>query len=149
MSYQMLRIFCATPGGLEDERQAFHEVIAEINETAGQPAGILFVPISITPHMANKTFSQPSVDQNVRDSSFFVLVLGYTWGPPHKNFEGEFRMASQLLAQPEADMKGVAVFLKSGQLKSSVEECPEVCEFATLDDFRRRLQVQLMTWLSL
>ena len=41
MAYVMHRIFCATPGDLEAEHDAFYQVIAEFNEKHAMPRGVL------------------------------------------------------------------------------------------------------------
>jgi hypothetical protein len=159
MTYALHRVFCATPGDLEPERQAFHDVIGEVNEAEGVPRNVLFVPVSIVPLMANKLFFQPSVDSNVRECKFFVQVVQNTWGPRERNFESDYNLACRLKAEPEAPMEGVAVFLKTTdgldvepgilQLKSSTPSqlgCA-VYEFASLEEYKRQLRDQLSDWL--
>ena len=62
MSYRMYRVFCATPGDseadLENERQAFYEVVGELNEAEAMPLGILFVTVSVLPNLTNMTVFQ-------------------------------------------------------------------------------------------
>jgi hypothetical protein len=55
-------------------------------------------------------------------------------------------MASELLADHEAETECVAVFLKAGG-----KPVPEIAGsgFATLDEFRGLLRAQLGSWLSL
>src|ERR1035438_2083660 len=129
MTYALHRVFCSTPGDLEPERQAFHDVIGEVNEAEGMPRNVLFVPVSIVPLMVNKLFFQPAVDANVRECKFFVQVLQHTWGPPERNFESDYNLACRLKADPGSSMDGVALFFKAAdglevepgilQLKSS------------------------------
>jgi hypothetical protein len=173
MAYTLHRIFCSTPGGLEAERQAFHEVIGQVNETEGMPKSILFVPVSIVPNIVDKTAFQSTVDANVRDCKFFVQVLQNTWGPPTKNFETEFNLASRLKSDPGALMSGVSIFFKAAdgleieptilrlkassqsqesqsQESQSQETQSRDCsahEFATLDEYKQRLRMQLSAWL--
>jgi|SRR5882672_10303393 len=158
MSYRLLRVFCSTPGDLEDERQAFHDVMGELNESDGMPKGVLLVPISIVPKMANKTFFQGVVDENVRACRFFVQVLHNNWGPPAKNFEREYNLAWQLKADPASLMEDVALFFKVAdgvevepvilQLRSSAQQ--QDCsthEFASLEEYKQQLRAQLSAWL--
>src|SRR5271170_7786072 len=96
MTYKLHRVFCASPGDLEPEREAFHDVIGQVNEAEGMAKSILLVPVSIVPNMVNKLAFQPLVDANVQECTFFVQVLQNTWGPPEKNFEVEYNLARRL-----------------------------------------------------
>lgn len=160
MSYRMYRVFCATPGdsetGLEAERQAFHEVMGQVNGAEAMPEGILFVPVSILPNLTNKAVFQPAVDENVRACAFFVQVLDHTWGPATRNFEREFQLAMQSYADPALPMKGVSLFFKDpggkqvepgvAQLRKPGQGVP-VFDFSSLDDFTIHLRSQLSAWL--
>jgi hypothetical protein len=159
-TYTMYRVFCATPGDLEPERQAFYEVIGEVNEVEGMPRNILFVPVSIVPHMLNKLMFEPTVESNVRDCKFFVQVLQDTWGPPARNFEPEYHLARRLRTDPSFPMAGIAVFFKAPdslpvepkivQLKSSVETQEDLVSyhFASVDEYKTLLRSQLSDWLK-
>ena len=161
MAYTVHRIFCATPADLEPERQAFHEVIGEVNQAEGMPRSILFAPVSIVPLMANKLFFQPVVEANIRECKFFVQVLQNSWGPATRNFEPDYNLACLLKDEPGSPMEGVAVFFKAAngleiepgvqQLKSSLQTMQECAstEFANLDEFKRQLRAQLSNWLRL
>jgi hypothetical protein len=155
----MLRIFCSTPGDLEEERMVFHDVVGEVNEAVGMPKGVLLVPVSIVPKMVNKSFFQGVVEENVRACNFFVQILNDTWGPPARNFEREYGLALQLKDDPAAAMEEVAIFFKAAngprldsgilQFRSSAQsqrDCPTY-EFASLEEYQRQLRVQLSAWL--
>jgi hypothetical protein len=146
MAFEMCRVFCATPGDLEDERQAFYQVMGEFNEREAMPRGVLFVSVSIPPHMTNKLAYRNVVDENVRACKFFVQVLHDTWGPPERSFAREYSMAAQCA--------GRAVLFKAPNGRP-IE--PEVLalkqqsageEFGDLDDFKQRLRAQLSAWLA-
>jgi hypothetical protein len=151
MSFRMYRVVCATPGDSEDdlerERQAFHEVLGEVNETEGMPLGILFVPVSVPPHMSNKTSFQPLVDDNVRACTFFVQVLHHTWGPPTRNFEHDYQLANACCADAQLPMEGVAVFLKAIE-PGAAEFKGSASEFKSMDEFKTCLRSQLSAWLA-
>jgi hypothetical protein len=150
MSYRMIRVFCATPSDsksdLEAERQAFYEVVGDLNESEGMPAGVLFTPVSLLPNLTNKTVFQHAVDENVRTSKFFVQVLDHTWGPATRNFEREYQLATECCS-------GVSVFFKAPngrpiepavvQFKAS----QSAVDFESLDDFKAQLRSQLSIWL--
>ena len=153
MSYRMYRVFCATPSDsqadLEDERHAFYEVVGDLNEAEAMPDGILFVPVSVLPNLTSLIAFQPSVDENVRACTFFVQVLQHTWGPPTRNFEHQYQLATQCC-------KSVSVMVKAPNglpVEPSVagfreSQNPPIVDFQSLDDFRTALRSQLSDWLK-
>ena len=159
MTYALHRIFCSTPGDLESERQAFHDVIGEVNEAEGVRRNVLFAPVSIVPLMMNKLFYQPAVDANIRECKFFVQVLQHTWGPPEKNCESDYHLACRLQDDPGSPVEQIALFFRTAdglevepgilQLKSSLQSQPgrAAYEFASLEDYKRQLRNQLSEWL--
>src|SRR5690348_4019000 len=124
MPYQMHRVFCATPGDLEEERQAFYEVMAELNQEEAMPRGILLVSLSIVPYVTDKRAFQGAVSENIRSCRYYVQVLEDTWGPPQKNFERDYALALRSVSDPELPMQDAAVFFKKPLLPHRVE--PEV-----------------------
>jgi hypothetical protein len=114
MPYTLHRVFCATPGELEPERLAFHEVVGQTNEAEGMSKGILFVPVSIVPNMVNKLLFQSVIEENVQACRYFVQVLHNTWGPPMRNFKAEYGLACRLKLDPGSLTRGVSLFFKAG-----------------------------------
>lgn len=117
----MHRIFCATPGDLEEERLAFYKVMGEFNEAEAMPLGILFVSISIVPHMIDKRPYQAVVGENIRSCRHYIQVLEDTWGPPQRNFERDYALASQCVGDPSLPMHEVAVLFKKPLVPNQVE----------------------------
>ncbi|MGA9529791.1 MAG: hypothetical protein WBS24_16890 [Terriglobales bacterium] len=160
MGYILHRTFCSTPGELELERQAFHEVVGQVNEAEGMSIGHLFVPVSIVPNMVNKLAFQPIIEANVQTCEFFVQVLRDTWGPLERNFECDYNVARRQQSEPDSPVVGVAVFFKTGegfpvdprimQLRSSLERQLDrgvyQYVFDSLDDFKQKLREQLSSW---
>ena len=138
MPFAMYRVFCAAPGNLEPERQAFHEAIGDFNELHGIPAGILLVPVSLPINMTDKRVYQAAIDANVRSCRYFVQVLHDTWGPAAMNFEREFAMA--------AECAGRAVLIKAPGLE--LPEQAAAKEFRDLDEFKSLLLLQFKEWLA-
>jgi hypothetical protein len=147
MSYQMHRVFCATPGDLEPERRIFYEVAGQVNEAEGMPHGVLLVPVAVEPRMVNKAMFQPVVDANVRACRFFVQVLADTWGPPQRNFRREFELARELglpmavffrrTAPAEPEIAALRAELGGGAF-----------EYDSPEDFGRQLRGVLSGWLG-
>jgi hypothetical protein len=155
MAYTMHRIFCATPGDLEEERQAFYKVMGEFNEAHAMPRGILFVSISIVPYGGDKRTYQGAVSENIRSCRYYIQVLEDTWGPPEKNFERDYAVARRSLEDPALPMQDVVVLFKKPLLPHQVEpgiaqlkESMEVHEFSTLEEYRDRLRKLLTGWIE-
>lgn len=155
MSYTMHRIFCATPGDLEEERLAFYKVMGDFNEAHAMPRGILFVSISIVPYGGDKRVYQGAVSENIRSCRYYIQVLEDTWGPPQKNFERDYAVARRSMEDPALPMQEVAVLFKKPLLPHQVEpgvaqlkESMGAGEFSTLEEYGKQLQQLLTGWLE-
>ncbi len=139
MPYQMHRVFCATPTGLEPERDAFYEVVGVVNETTAMPQNLLLVAVSLPP-MPDKRPYQKAVDDNVRACRYYIQVLGDGWGPPGRNFECDYALARECAADPRMPMQE-AVLLRKGPGESAET-------FRTLDEFKQIVRALLMRWME-
>jgi hypothetical protein len=156
MAYTFHRVFCATPGDLEGEREAFYTVMAEFNEAESMPHGLLLVAVSITPNMAQLPPYWKAIEENIQDSRYYIQVLGDTWGPPFRNFEPMYKTAGACLEKPELPMRVVAVLFKSlppdQPLEPAVEklksELSNPIEFSDVESFRRAVRALLSNWLT-
>jgi hypothetical protein len=155
MSYQMHRIFCATPGDLEEERQAFYEVMGAFNEEEAMRREILFVSVSIVPQLSDKRVFQGAIGENIRSCRYYVQILEDSWGPPQKNFERDYALAMKCAADPALPMEDVAVFYKKPLLPDRVEPAVNELkarlaapEFEAVAEFKEQLRRQLSSWLE-
>jgi hypothetical protein len=162
MSYSMHRIFCAAAGDLEEERDAFYKVVGEFNAEHAMPRGILFVAVALPVSTTDKRPFQAAVSENIRACRYYIQVLEDTWGPPEKNFERDYAVASKCLADPNLPMQAVAVLFKKPLLPHRVEagvmELKQKLEadnsqahagFDTLDEYRRQVHQLLSRWLEM
>jgi len=159
MAYSFHRVFCGTPGNLEPERDAFYDVMAEFNESEAMKQGILFVAVSIVPHLVNIPAFQGAIDDNIRDCRYYVQVLGETWGPPNRNFEGSFALARKCAADPALPMRDVVLMCKDvtadRQVEAAALQSREEASrggvhgvtFADIPSFRQQLRDLLAAWL--
>jgi hypothetical protein len=159
MAYSMYRVFCATPGNLEQERQVFHNVIAQLNENAAMPDSALLVPVSILPNMVDTLFFRSVIEENIQDCAFFVQVLDETWGPSARNFQWKYDLACKLKGDPDSLMLDVAVFFKERderqvedavrELKASLHDSSGsvLYHFESIEQFKEQLRLQLSAWL--
>jgi len=147
--FQMHRIFCATPWELEAERNRFHELIGNFNETAAMQRGVLYVPVTLV-NIRDKRPLQYAVDENIRDCRHYILLLSEDWGPVERNFHNDYHMALQCAADPALPMHSVAVLSKK-QLSGSplAGGLPEPdAAFSTLAEFDGCVNNLLAAWLE-
>jgi hypothetical protein len=159
MPYQMHRIFCAAPGDLEPERQAFYDAVSDFNQAHAMPRGLLFVSISLPALTIDKRPYQAAIGENVRSCRYYVQLLEDTWGPPERNFERDHALAMRCLADPAMPMQDVAVFFKKPlvphQVEPGVIELREqkrrdgrLAEFDSPGEFRGLMHEVLFGWLA-
>lgn len=143
----MHRVFCATPWELERERQQFHDLIGEFNETA-IPQGILFVPVSLI-NIRDKRPVQYAVDDNIQQCRNYLLVLLDTWGPPERNFETDYAFALDCVNDRESPVRGVSVIAKNVPGKTPAESLPAPqTTFSDMSEFSAAVKALLSTWLA-
>lgn len=147
--YQMHRVFCATPWELEAELRAFYEIIGEFNENEAMRRSALFVPVAL-PNVRDKRLYQLDVDENIRACRHYILLLSEGWGPAERNFENDYHLALQCVADPALPMQTVTI-LRKRQLSGKPLEpgTPEPrAAFATIAEFGECLNTVLSGWLA-
>jgi len=161
MGYTFHRIFCATPGDLEAERDAFHTVLAEFDEAEAMPRDILLVPVTVTPNMYDLEYYRAAIDENVRAVRYYVQVLSDTWGRPPRSFEHAFGTATQALEDPRIPLKEIVVLFKAQPPERAVDAGitwlkaelaagagPRSFEFGDLETYKQVLRGLLGEWLE-
>jgi len=147
--YQMHRVFCATPWGMEAERIAFYDIIGRFNEALAMARGILFVPVSLL-NTQDKRRLQYDIDENIRQCRYFILLLEDSWGPPERNFQRDYRLALQLLEAPDQPMEAV-VWMQKNQpgIPKPLDGMPSPDGvFGTAPEFDVLLTGMLSAWLD-
>ncbi len=71
--FDSYRVFISAPGDLEPDRQACHDVIAQVNETTAMPAKVLLVTVGLREN-GQIEGSRSIVSDNVRWSAYFIQV---------------------------------------------------------------------------
>jgi hypothetical protein len=156
MSYILCNLFCRLAGNLADERQAFYDAVADCNEREGMPRGILFAPLSTGSYGPE---CRPAVDENIRVSHYFLLVVEDIWEAPVQSFLHDYRLAAKCRKDAGLPMRNLAVLLKptpldeepgdGGKFRSDLESSGVPCyQFANLVDFRATLAPLLSEWLA-
>src|SRR5271168_962501 len=97
--FDFYRVFCSTPGTLDEEQNAFLETVGAVNESFAIGSKRLFVPV-VCLGAANTGAYNGAVRQNVRDADFFVQILGHSWGVESAEFEELFEYAIECRDRP-------------------------------------------------
>lgn len=166
------RIFIATPGGLEEERHAFRDVLMEYNE-AEDDRGVFFKPVGWEDTLGGTGRPQGLINKDLRQCDYMVLILWDRWGsspaPGGKSVftsgcEEEFHLARECLATKKHPMQEIVVLFKAvdpGKLADPGQQLQKVLEFKktleitkthlfmTFDElavFRKYLRRYLASW---
>jgi hypothetical protein len=146
--FQMQRVFCATPWEMEAERMRFHDVIGRMNETAAMPRGGLYVPVTLV-NVRDKRPMQYVVEENVRDCSYYILLLANDWGPVERNFRSDYQLALECAADRAFPMQSVAVLRKKLPGAAPADDLPEPhAAFSTIEEFDECVAALLTGWLE-
>jgi len=168
------KIFVAAPGGLEEERQLFHEVIQEYNESEALFHSVQFIPVRWELMLGGRGRAQGIINQDLRKCDYMVLLLWDRWGSkpdsdPNSSFtsgvEEEYSVAMDCLDDPELPMQDIVVFFRDvdvRRISDPGEQLKEVLKFKSKiqdeklhfydtyekpGDFGKRLRTYLGKWL--
>jgi hypothetical protein len=153
--FDFYRIFCSTPGTLDDEQDIFLSVLGEVNEQFAHRTKRLFVPV-VCRGAANSGAYNGALRQNVRDADFFVQILGHSWGAESAEFEELFDFATECHEDDEARMRDVALLFKdvpAARLKPTASAFREKYALAAetfrdLAELDSKLSALLQNWLA-
>ena len=166
-----LRVFIASPGGLEAERRTFREEINEFNESDAIARGVFFQPVGWEDTLGGIGRPQAIINEDIRCADFFVLVLWNRWGsPPEANSsrfssgtEEEFHFALDCVDRKT--LRQMVLMFRSldvEQLSKPDDQVKRVLEFRTgierakthlfhgfdtTDAFRKLIRRHLSAWL--
>jgi hypothetical protein len=72
-------VFFASPGGLEEERLAFQNIIDEYNHSEAHPRGVSFVPVAwedtLEDTLPGVGRPQAKINESIRACDYFVLMF--------------------------------------------------------------------------
>ena len=173
-SLTCLRVFIASPGGLGDERRAFRDEISEYNDAEAIPRGVVFQAVSWEDTLGAIGRPQSIINEDVRKSDYFVLLLWDRWGsPPDPNSgsglssgtEEEHRVALECYKDAEQPMTQLVLMFKGSidpqQLSDPGPQLTKVLDFKkgientkshlyetfdTTESFRTLLRRHLADW---
>ncbi len=133
--FDSYRVFISAPGDLEPDRQACHDVIAQVNETTAMPAKVLLVTVGLREN-GQIEGSRSIVSDNVRWSAYFIQVFQDDWGP-RDLFRKLFLLAVECRDDASMPMRDLVVCLKNAPHESN----PEILAFRRELEERTDLRV--------
>jgi hypothetical protein len=164
------RVFIASPGGLEEERERFRQVLNDYNESDALEDGALFIPVGWELARAGIGRPQELINKDLRRCDYCLLVLRDRWGSPAggagkytSGTEEEYNVARVCLAA--GTMRNVVVLfgaVDEGKLSDPGEQLKKVIQFrreleekkellfSTFDElavFEKHVRSQLAGWL--
>lgn len=139
------RVFIASPGGLQEERQRFRDALIEYNVSDALPRGVTFTPVGWEDTLGGIGRPQSLINRELKECDFFVLVLWDRWGTPPDYNEGrytsgteeEFAVAREALIDGSAPMQQIVAFFKGVDPKQLSDPGPQLSKVL---DFRKQLE---------
>jgi hypothetical protein len=137
-------VFVASPGGLEQERGRFREIINEYNETDALQGGVLFAPVGWELTIRGMGRPQKLINDDIKSCDYCLLVLHDRWGSPPSpdtpytsGTEEEYALARTLVIA--GTMLDLVVLFKSVDASRLADPGPQLQKVL---DFKRRLEVE-------
>jgi tetratricopeptide (TPR) repeat protein len=99
--FAQYRVFIGSPGGLQEEREAFRRVLTTFNEHHGEANGIVFAPVGWEDTLGGVGRPQELINEDLRQCDFAIFVFHDRWGSPTGSAsivgtEEEWRLALEL-----------------------------------------------------
>ncbi len=97
---KVIRVFIASPGGLEEERRLFRDIVDEMNQLKADGMGLLLKPLGWEDVPPGVGRPQGLIDKYIEECDLMVMLLWTRWGTPtgeySSGFEEEYEMAKHL-----------------------------------------------------
>ncbi|MHC4251610.1 MAG: DUF4062 domain-containing protein, partial [Planctomycetota bacterium] len=133
------KVFIASPGGLEEERARFREVIRDYNDMDAKARGVHFDPVGWEYTLPGKRRPQALINEELEGCDYFVLLLWDRWGSPPDNdgrytsgTEEEFAVATGCCDDELKPMREVVAYFKpvvDRQLSDAGPQLEKVLKF--------------------
>ena len=134
-----VRVFVASPGGLDEERDLFRESITKFNNEYGHEAGFVFVWAGWEQVSSGVGRPQDLINEKVRTADFMVTVIWDRWGTAttkdatfSSGTQEELATAIECLSDPRAPMRDIAIYFRGvneRQLADAGPQLEQVIEF--------------------
>ena len=97
---KVIRVFIASPSGLEEERRLFRDIVDEMNQLKADGMGLLLKPLGWEDVPPGVGRPQGLIDKYIEECDLMVMLLWTRWGTPtgeySSGFEEEYEMAKRL-----------------------------------------------------
>lgn len=167
-------MFIASPGGLDEERRAFKDIVREYNEADAGPRGVSFRAVGWEDTLGGLGRPQALINREVSDCDYCIVVLWDRWGSPpdsedrseySSGTEEELAVARECVGNNDDPMADVLLLFKAVEprhrsdpgpqlqkvldFKAELESTKEVLyqSFDSLDRFRGIVRSHLARWL--
>lgn len=164
--HEIIQIFVASPGGLDDERRAVSEIVEETNRRNGSHWRLQFKAIGWEDTVGGNRRAQDIINRDLETCDYFFGILADHWGSPPQaesdaatkytsGFQEEYELAQELFAAGK--MKDILLFFKkipedrlrdigpslqqalTFRKKVQEDRRPLYAEFDALETFRKKI----------
>lgn len=131
-----IRIFIASPGGLDPERQIAFDVVARINRTLARQLGVYVDIFGWEQEISAYDRPQAAINKNLEKCDFFIGVIWDKWGTPSgeasSGFAEELNLAKEML--DSGRMKAGWLFFKKLSDEAKKYPSPAVSKVLEFQD---------------
>ena len=168
-SITQYRVFIASPGGLEAERECFRKRLEKCSRSHGEQHEVQFHPVGWEDTLGGAGRPQEQINEDLRQCDYALFVLHDRWGSPTGNghtsgTEEEWNLAEQLYT--ENKIRNIILCFKvvdPSRLKDPGEQLKSVVtfkqkienerkylfkSFQTIDEFGELIDSHLARWLK-
>jgi tetratricopeptide (TPR) repeat protein len=142
-----LRVFIASPGGLQKERRTFRDILEEFNRSDAVPRGLHFIPVGWEDTLETEGRPQELINSDLEKCDYCVFVLWDRWGSTPGRAKGqftsgteeEFHVAERSLINRDLALKQILILFKgvsAAQLADPGQQLRRVLKF------RRKIEVE-------
>jgi uncharacterized protein DUF4062 len=133
-SLTQYRIFIGSPGGLEEERKRFRDLLDKYTRLHGEPKGVTFFPVGWEDTVGGAGRPQAIINEDLKQCDYAVFILQDRWGTPtgthSSGLEEEWELAEQLYKK--TSIRNIALFFKkvdAGKLLDPGLQLTKVMDF--------------------
>jgi tetratricopeptide (TPR) repeat protein len=142
-----LRVFIASPGGLQKERTTFRDILEEFNRSDAVPRGLHFIPVGWEDTLETEGRPQELINSDLEKCDYCVFVLWDRWGSTPGRAKGqftsgteeEFHVAERALINRDLALKQILILFKgvnAAQVSDPGHQLRRVLKF------RRKIEVE-------
>lgn len=129
---KIVRVFIASPGGLEDERRAAREIVHEVNQANSEHWRCLIKLVGWEDTIPGYQRPQSLINVDLDKCQYFIGILWNRWGTKPdldksgftSGFEEEFCRAEKLSAA--GTMKDIVLYFKAVDVPDGLEPGPDI-----------------------